>query len=148
MRPFQKPYQTKPTEPHEDDPSESLGNAVFWGVLIWVVVISVPAWFIIVDEKGKSSMVNIALTIVVIDLMCAWLVAAMIKKWFNRKNLVVAISLCLLAGATYLWFIDQRIWAVSIALVVCTTDTILGIKALAEGWLSHYDDDDRRERGP
>ncbi len=137
-----KPDQIDPDETPEDDPSESLGNAIFWGVLIWVIVISVPAWFIIVDEKGKNSMATIALTIVVIDLMCAWLVAAMIKKWFSRKNLVVVISLCLLAGATYLWCIDQRIWAVALALVVFTTDGIIGLKAFSEGWLSHYDDDD------
>jgi Na+/melibiose symporter-like transporter len=147
MRLFQKPDSTDHVEIPEDDPAECLGNAIFWGILFWVVTISVPVWFI-VDESKQSVVKNIALTVIVLDFMCAWLVAAMIKKWFKRKNLIVGISLFLLADAIYLWCIDQHVWAMTLTLVVCTTDTVLCLKALAERWLSHYDDPDPTEHKP
>jgi hypothetical protein len=142
MRPFQKPHQTKPTEPLEDDPSECLGNAIFWGVMIWTAVFFCAFWFIFKDEGSRAYTVTTAASIFVIDIS-----VALIFVWPKRKYFVAELSACLLAGATYLWCIDQRVWAVATALVVCTADTILGIKALAEGWLSHYDDPDHPGRG-
>jgi len=147
MRLFQKPAPSPSTEPPEDDPSESLGNALFWGALFWIGVIAIPTWFL-VDEEKRGAVRSVALTLVVLDLMCAWLVATMIKKWFKRKHLVAGISVCLIILAVVLYSKHFEVWAIALMFAVCAADFVFLLKMFVEGWLSHYDDDDRTERGP
>ncbi len=124
---------------------ESLGNAIFFGVLLVVAFISIPMWFLIVDELGKDWIKNVALTLVVLDLMCAWLVADMIKKWFNTKRLAIALSLGLLISAGVLWFTDDKIWALIIGLFVCMTDTMIFLKWLSERFLERLSHEEETE---
>lgn len=141
----QKPDPTEPAETPEDDPSESLGNALFWGALFWIGVIAVPTWFF-ANEENRSMVKNIALTLIALDLMCAWLVADMIKKWFKSKHLITGLSLCLIVLAVILWLNHFDVWAIALILVVCATDCIVLLKMFVEAWLNHYDEENHPQR--
>lgn len=141
----EKPDSTEPAETPEDDPGESLGNALFWGVLFWIGVIAIPMWFL-VDEGSRGTVKDVALTIVVLDLMCAWLVATMIKKWFKRKHLVVGISVCAITLAVVLWLKHFEVWAMALIFTVSATEFIFLLKMFIEAWLNSYDDESHPQR--
>lgn len=144
MRPFQKPYQIEPTEASENDTTESSVDAIFWGIIFWVVIIALPTWFI-VDRDKRDAVKNIALTVIILDLMCHLLVARIVQNWPNRKTFVLEFFLCLILGAGVLWFTDHKIWALSIGLLVCTTGNVVFLKWLAERFLDRLSREDETE---
>lgn len=126
----------------EPDEKESTGAAFFYGTLFWAIAGSAVAWFA-ASEDSKIKVIRIGGLIIGITLLMGALTI-----WPKRKYFVVEMSVLAIIASLVLWRDGGQTWALTITFIVCTIDSILLLKMVIVGWLSHLANDDRAERGP
>ncbi|TAK57154.1 hypothetical protein EPO17_02815 [Patescibacteria group bacterium] len=124
----------EPLETPEVEDPDSVGHAMFSGIIFWTVVIASFVWLAV---ENKALVLRVAGTVLTLTM-----VVGALTLWPKRKHFALEMSATALLAAAVLWQDNQRVWAIVIAFAVCAGDIALLAKFCAERWLDHYDEED------